>query len=63
VEAEGVWDDPIVTQVEPLKEFYQAEDYHQEYYKNNTTQPYCFTVVRPKLAKFRKRWAHRLKAA
>jgi peptide-methionine (S)-S-oxide reductase len=63
VETEGVWDDPIVTQVEPLKEFYRAEDYHQGYYKNNTTQPYCFTVVRPKLAKFRKRWAHRLKAA
>jgi peptide-methionine (S)-S-oxide reductase len=62
LEAEGVWDDPIVTQVEPATTFYPAEDYHQEYYARNPGQGYCQAVIRPKLAKFRKAWAQKLKA-
>ncbi|MEJ2210841.1 MAG: peptide-methionine (S)-S-oxide reductase MsrA [Anaerolineae bacterium] len=63
LEEAGVWDDPIVTQVEPLDEFYQAEDYHQEYYRNNPYQPYCQVVIRPKVAKFRQKYMDRLKAS
>jgi peptide-methionine (S)-S-oxide reductase len=62
LEREKVWDDPIVTQVEPAPTFYPAEDYHQEYYANNPSQGYCQAVIRPKLAKFRKAWAQKLKA-
>jgi peptide-methionine (S)-S-oxide reductase len=62
LEAEQVWDDPIVTQVEPAPTFYPAEDYHQEYYANNPSQGYCQAIIRPKLAKFRKAWAQKLKA-
>jgi peptide-methionine (S)-S-oxide reductase len=61
MEKEGVWDDPIVTQVEPLDEFYRAEDYHQEYYRNNPYQPYCQVVIRPKVAKFRQKYMGRLR--
>lgn len=53
---------PIVTQVEPFQEFYPAEDYHQEYFKNNAWQPYCRVVIAPKVSKFRKTHAERLKA-
>jgi peptide-methionine (S)-S-oxide reductase len=56
-----VFDDPIVTQVERLGEFYPAERYHDEYYRRNASQPYCQAVISPKLAKFRQRFAHRLK--
>lgn len=49
-----IWDHPIVTQVEPLKDFYMAEDYHQEYFAKNPYQPYCMAVVAPKVNKFRK---------
>jgi peptide-methionine (S)-S-oxide reductase len=45
---------PIVTEIVPLTKFYAAEGYHQEYFKNNPRQPYCTTVVRPKLEKFKK---------
>jgi peptide-methionine (S)-S-oxide reductase len=62
LEAEKVWDDPIVTQVEPAPTFFPAEDYHQEYYARNPGQGYCQAVIRPKLAKFRKAWAQKLKA-
>lgn len=54
LEAQKVWDQPIVTEVEPLKDFYIAEDYHQEYFANNPYQPYCMAVVAPKVNKFRK---------
>lgn len=60
IEAEGVWDEPIVTEVAPAPEFYSAESYHQEYYRRNAEQPYCQVVIAPKLAKFRKRFAERL---
>lgn len=62
LEAEGVWDDPIVTQVSPFEEFYVAEDYHQEYFRNNGFQPYCQVVIAPKVAKFRKQYLEKLKA-
>jgi peptide-methionine (S)-S-oxide reductase len=57
----GIWDDEIVTEVAPLTEFYVAEDYHQEYFERNPRQPYCQAVVAPKVAKFRTRFANRLK--
>ncbi len=60
---EEVWDDPIVTEVQPAPTFYPAEAYHQDYYANNPTQGYCMAVVRPKLAKFRKAWQAKLKPA
>src|ERR687894_517452 len=62
LEAEGVWDDPIVTEVTPFDVFYVAEDYHQEYYRNNGYQPYRQVVIAPKVAKFRKQYLERLKA-
>lgn len=61
LEEEGAFADPIVTQVEPLKEYYRAEDYHQEYYENNPDQPYCSFVVGPKVDKFEEKFADILK--
>ncbi|MEM1095887.1 MAG: peptide-methionine (S)-S-oxide reductase MsrA [Bacteroidota bacterium] len=62
VEAAGIWDGAIVTEVTPLGDFYVAEDYHQQYFQNNTYQPYCMFVVAPKVRKFRKKFDHLLKA-
>jgi len=59
--AAQVWPRPIVTEVAPFSAFYPAEDYHQEYFVNNGGQPYCQFVVAPKVAKFRKQFAARLK--
>lgn len=56
-----VFDGPIVTQVVPGGVFYVAEDYHQEYAARNPAQPYCTYVVNPKVAKFRKQFAEKLK--
>ena len=53
--------DPIVTEIAPFTEFYAAEGYHQEYFKNNPYQPYCQFVVAPKVNKFRKSHAEMLK--
>ncbi len=50
---EQLFDAPIVTEVRPLDTFYPAEDYHQDYFRQNPNQPYCRAVVGPKLAKFR----------
>jgi peptide-methionine (S)-S-oxide reductase len=58
---EGIYDDPIVTQVTAFDKFWPAEDYHQEYFANNPGQPYCAAVVAPKVSKFRQRFAERLK--
>ena len=52
--AQKIWDKPIVTEVTLFDKFYVAEDYHQEYFANNPNQPYCQAVVAPKVAKFRK---------
>jgi peptide-methionine (S)-S-oxide reductase len=57
----GIYDDPIVTEVTAFDKFYPAEDYHQEYFANNPTQPYCAAVVAPKVSKFRKQFVSRLK--
>jgi peptide-methionine (S)-S-oxide reductase len=62
LDAEHIWDDPIVTQVAPLQQFYRAEDYHQHYFQENPTQPYCLAMVAPKVAKFRKQFASLLRA-
>jgi peptide-methionine (S)-S-oxide reductase len=60
--AARVWDSTIVTEVVPLDKFYPAEDYHQDYFEKNPTQPYCRAVVEPKVSKFRKLFLERLKA-
>lgn len=57
----GAWPNPIVTAVEPYKNFYAAEDYHQNYYKLNGKAPYCYFVIRPKLEKFEKVFKSKLK--
>jgi peptide-methionine (S)-S-oxide reductase len=54
-EAQKKFDNPIVTEIVPLKEFYKAEGYHQDYYRNNSDQPYCRLVIRPKVEKFEKK--------
>ncbi len=59
--AEDVFPKPIVTEVEPLGTFYPAEEYHQGYYRQNPTQPYCAATIGPKMAKLRAKYASRLK--
>ncbi len=59
--AQRVWNAPIVTEVVPLADYYAAENYHQEYYQNNASQPYCRAVIEPKVAKFRKQYLEKLK--
>ena len=68
--AEGVlsemasyYENPVVTELSPLKIFYEAEDYNQDYYRNNQSQGYCNFVITPKLAKLRKIHADKLKNA
>jgi peptide-methionine (S)-S-oxide reductase len=56
-----VYSDPIVTEVTPFKVFYKAEDYHQDYYNQHGSQPYCQIVIRPKVEKFEKVFADRIK--
>lgn len=55
------WNGKVVTQVEPFRQFYKAENYHQEYFKLHGTQPYCQLVIAPKVAKFRKLFRDYLK--
>jgi peptide-methionine (S)-S-oxide reductase len=57
----GIWNTPIVTEITPFKAFYRAEDYHQEYYRNNPDQPYCQAVIAPKVVKFRQKYLAKLK--
>lgn len=60
--AQADWDQPIVTTIEPLAEWYPAEDYHQEYWQGEGQRnPYCLAVIPPKLRKLRKSFAARLK--
>jgi len=59
--AQKIWDRPIVTEVSKLDKFYMAEDYHQEYFARNPYQPYCMAVVSPKVSKFRKHFIEMLK--
>ncbi|HBH47633.1 MAG TPA: peptide-methionine (S)-S-oxide reductase, partial [Bacteroidales bacterium] len=51
---EGIWENPIVTVVEPFDVYYPAENYHRDYYKNNPNQQYCSLVIHPKIEKFKK---------
>jgi peptide-methionine (S)-S-oxide reductase len=62
-DASGLWPNPIVTEIAPLGKFYPAEDYHQNYYRNNPSQPYCIAVIDPKIKKFRKEFEEKLKAS
>ena len=59
--AQKLWDNPIVTEVTKFDKFYMAEDYHQEYFAKNPYQPYCQVIVAPKVAKFRKHFLEMLK--
>jgi peptide-methionine (S)-S-oxide reductase len=60
LEGAQLWDGTIVTEVAPLKAFYRAEAYHQNYFRSNPLQPYCQAVVAPKVAKFRQHHLARL---
>ena len=62
LEAEHVFDEPIVTKIEPLEAFYPAEEYHREYYRRNPNQGYCRAVIAPKVAKLRSKYLEKLKA-
>ncbi|HZI23032.1 MAG TPA: peptide-methionine (S)-S-oxide reductase MsrA [Gemmatimonadales bacterium] len=59
--AEGLWDDPVVTTLQPLKAFYPAEEYHRDYYRRNPDKGYCRAVIAPKVAKVRKLYFDKLK--
>jgi peptide-methionine (S)-S-oxide reductase len=61
--AEDIWPGPIVTELRPATQFYVAEDYHQNYFRNNPSQPYCAYLVAPKVAKFRQKFARKLRPA
>ena len=61
LEEQEVYEDQIVTEVEPLVEYYKAEDYHQEYFENNSSQSYCAVVVAPKVEKFEDKFADWIK--
>lgn len=61
MEAEGVWPNPIVTEVTPFTVFYPAEAYHQDYFTNNPNQGYCRIIIAPKVAKFRHKFLEKLK--
>lgn len=63
IDASGVWDAKAVTKLRPFEAFYQAEDYHQDYYRKNPLQPYCLFVIRPKVSKLKKKYLEMLKAS
>lgn len=58
---EKVWPDPIVTEISPISDFYEAENYHDDYFNKNGSQPYCSFVVAPKVKKFKEIFASKLK--
>lgn len=59
--AQEIWGVPIVTEIRPAATFYPAEDYHQDYFRNNPAQPYCAFTVAPKVRKFREKFAAKLR--
>ena len=61
--ADGVWKDPIVTEVAALGPFFPAEEYHQQYYQRNPSAPYCRVIIDPKVLKLREAYSSRLKPA
>lgn len=62
LDAQGVFGKPIVTSIEPATEFHVAENYHQNYYADNSRQPYCVAVIAPKVAQLRRHYADKLNA-
>lgn len=62
LETEKVFQNPIVTQIQPFESFYEAEDYHQDYYEKNPYAGYCVAVIAPKMEKLRKGYGKRLKS-
>lgn len=62
LEDDKTWDEPVVTQVMPLTEFFPAEDYHRDYYARNPGQGYCRVIIAPKVAKARQKFLDKLKA-
>lgn len=60
LDATDAWPDPIVTEISPLDSFYQAEEDHEDYYNQNSSQPYCAFVVAPKVEKFKKTFSDKL---
>ncbi len=63
LDSSGVFDAPIVTEIVPYTNFYKAEEYHQNYYNDNSLQPYCMFIIRPKVEKFKKVFKDKMKAA
>lgn len=61
LDKQGAYPNPIVTEITPASAFYPAEDYHQNYYIDHGSQPYCYLVIRPKVEKFEKAFADKLK--
>lgn len=61
LQKQRVFENPIVTELKPLENFYEAEAYHQEYYQNNKEAPYCKVVIDPKIQKLQVKYAHLLK--
>lgn len=61
LDTSGAWDNSIVTEISPLNNYYPAEDYHQDYYENNSNQGYCAFVIGPKVEKFEKVFKSKLK--
>ena len=61
LEKELIFERPIATEISPVSKFYEAEDYHQNYFNSNTNKPYCAFVIQPKLAKFSKDFKDKLK--
>ncbi len=61
MDASGTFEDPIVTEITAFRNFYEAEDYHQDYFANNPDQPYCTFVVKPKVSKFKAKYQDKLK--
>ena len=60
-DASGLWPNPIVTEISPFTTFYKAEDYHQNFYRDNPYQPYCRAIIDPKITKLRKEFREKLK--
>ena len=60
LDAEGIWKDPIVTEITPFTNFFPAENYHRDYYKRNGYQPYCVFVIKPKVEKLEKLFRDKL---
>ena len=60
-DASGLWPNPIITEISPFMTFYKAEDYHQNFYRDNPYQPYCLAIIDPKISKLRKELREKLK--